>query len=189
MFEDDIIIATGWMAKVRQSLSRSRREQPRIHPFETGSIYVSSNRNGSQLGNTGRLLVRHMTYTFALFIRWRKSSHSTAISHTPTQRHSMTPPSRSKRDHHPSFCSSCLHDRQILTLPLRGVVTMNVHGCCTQALLFPKEQIPSLIAHLRGIGAGRTDTMIEDYADQTGSRDWRWGSRLCSMLDWKARGQ
>jgi len=51
--------------------------------------------------------------------------------------------------------------------PLRGVVTMNVHGCCTQAFLFPKKQIPALIENLRGIGAGQTDMMIEEYADQT----------------------
>jgi hypothetical protein len=62
--------------------------------------------------------------------------------------------------------------------PLRGVVTMNEHGCCMQALLFPKEQIPSLIAHLRGIGAGQTDTMIEEYADRTGKQRLAMGQQV-----------
>lgn len=42
---------------------------------------------------------------------------------------------------------------------------MNKYGCCTQALVFPRNEIPGLVAYLRGIGHGQTDTMIEEYAD------------------------
>lgn len=45
---------------------------------------------------------------------------------------------------------------------------MNEHGCCTQALVFPRTQVPSLIEFLRARKRGQTDLMIEDYAASTG---------------------
>ena len=45
---------------------------------------------------------------------------------------------------------------------------MNKYGCCTQALVFPRNEVPGLVAFLRGIGSGQTDTMIEEYADANG---------------------
>lgn len=49
----------------------------------------------------------------------------------------------------------------------QGVFKMNKHGCCTQALLFPREEIPALAKYLGDIGLGQTDMMIENYADET----------------------
>ena len=53
-------------------------------------------------------------------------------------------------------------------LPLQGVVVMNGHGCCTQGLIFPREQVPALISWLREKKSGQTDSIIEEYADHTG---------------------
>lgn len=50
--------------------------------------------------------------------------------------------------------------------PLRGVVEMNKHGCCTQALIFPRDQVPSLVNFLRDRNEGQTDSLIEEYADR-----------------------
>ena len=49
----------------------------------------------------------------------------------------------------------------------RGLFRMNNYGCCTQALLFRREKIPDLVQNLRKVGHGPTDTMIENYADET----------------------
>lgn len=45
---------------------------------------------------------------------------------------------------------------------------MNTSGCCTQGILFPREQINGLIGFLREKGHGQTDSMIEEYADKSG---------------------
>lgn len=42
---------------------------------------------------------------------------------------------------------------------------MNKYGCCTQALVFPRSQIPGLVVYLKQEGSGQTDIMIEEYAD------------------------
>lgn len=42
---------------------------------------------------------------------------------------------------------------------------MDKYGCCTQALVFQRHQVPGLIAYLTERKAGQTDSMIEDYAD------------------------
>lgn len=57
-------------------------------------------------------------------------------------------------------------------LPMRpGVHLMNSHGCCSQALLFPREKAPLLINHLKEIQTVRpkpVDSVIEMLADQKG---------------------
>lgn len=44
---------------------------------------------------------------------------------------------------------------------------MNRHGCCTEVLVFPREQVPDLVAYLQERKSGPTDNLIEGYADQT----------------------
>lgn len=52
--------------------------------------------------------------------------------------------------------------------PLEGVVDMNGPGCCTQGLVFPREQVQPLIAFLQERKSGQTDAIIEEYAEKTG---------------------
>lgn len=52
--------------------------------------------------------------------------------------------------------------------PLQGVVEMNGPGCCTQGLVFPREQVPRLVEFLQDRKSGQTDSMIEEYAGNTG---------------------
>lgn len=68
----------------------------------------------------------------------------------------------------PAFTALVYMTGKYNIMPLTGVVEMNSHGCCTQALLFPREQVDGLIQYLEGRGHGQTDGMIEEYADQTG---------------------
>ena len=53
-------------------------------------------------------------------------------------------------------------------MPLKGVVEMDSRGCCTQALVFPRQQVEGLIDFLGERGHGQTDSLIEEYADSTG---------------------
>jgi len=52
--------------------------------------------------------------------------------------------------------------------PLNGVVRMNKFGCCTQAMVYPRTQVPGLVTYLRKRNDGQTDSMIEEYADDNG---------------------
>jgi GR25 family glycosyltransferase involved in LPS biosynthesis len=53
-----------------------------------------------------------------------------------------------------------------------GIHVMNRYGCCSQAMVFPRDKAPLLMEHLRQMGRGRismaVDTAIEQLADEHG---------------------
>jgi hypothetical protein len=75
------------------------------------------------------------------------------------------------------FCFICLPAAIILYFlagrvtmqPIKpGIHVMNRHGCCSQALLFPRHQVPQLLDHLHALQVQwpcPVDTGIEDFAD------------------------
>ncbi|KAK4235823.1 hypothetical protein C8A03DRAFT_46090 [Achaetomium macrosporum] len=58
-----------------------------------------------------------------------------------------------------------------------GVVPMDKHGCCTQALVFHRPALPPLMEYLRKRERGQTDTMIEEYCDATGVKRFALGEQ------------
>jgi len=48
--------------------------------------------------------------------------------------------------------------------PLQGLVPMDEHGCCTQGLIFARQNVPKLIEYLDERKSGQTDAMIEEFA-------------------------
>lgn len=59
--------------------------------------------------------------------------------------------------------------------PLRpGLCRMNEFGCCSQALVFPRENVPALIDHLdeKHTTPGPVDSVIEEWADEKGLDRW-----------------
>ena len=58
-----------------------------------------------------------------------------------------------------------------------GLVLMDRQGCCSQALIFDRKQVPSMIAYLSGRGRGQTDMMIEDYANENNLHRWALGEQ------------
>lgn len=46
-----------------------------------------------------------------------------------------------------------------------GVHKMNKYACCSQALTFPRDQIPDLIEYFRSKKIGHRDSLAEEYAD------------------------
>jgi hypothetical protein len=63
-----------------------------------------------------------------------------------------------------------------------GVVSMDSHGCCSQALVFDRTRVPDLMAYLRERGRGQTDMMIEDYCDQKQLRRFALGEQVVQHL-------
>ena len=181
MFEDDIIIAAGWMAKVRQSLDQiktgavtnpSLRDWLYLRLFYTETALSWETKADYWYG--------HMAYTFLLASFFGASLLIALRFLVPRTQRYLDDPTIFVLSAItiPAFVVLAFMIGKYSLFPLRGVVTMNVHGCCTQALLFPKEQIPALIEHLRGIGAGQTDMMIEEYADQTGKQRLAMGKQV-----------
>ncbi|KAL1853018.1 hypothetical protein Plec18170_005600 [Paecilomyces lecythidis] len=59
--------------------------------------------------------------------------------------------------------------------PLRpGLCRMNEFGCCSQALVFPRDMVPSLIDHLdeKHTSPGPVDSVIEEWADENNLDRW-----------------
>jgi hypothetical protein len=53
-----------------------------------------------------------------------------------------------------------------------GIHQRNSYGCCSQALLFPREQVPPLLDYFKKEKTGLRDVLIEMYADQNGLTRW-----------------
>lgn len=65
----------------------------------------------------------------------------------------------------PSFVQLVFMAGKYTILPLTGVVRMDKHGCCTQALVFPRARAQDLLEAFSGRN-GQTDSMIEQFADE-----------------------
>ena len=50
----------------------------------------------------------------------------------------------------------------------KAVVEMNEHGCCTQGLIFPRDQINGLVQYLAEKKEYQVDSAIEEYANRDG---------------------
>jgi hypothetical protein len=53
-----------------------------------------------------------------------------------------------------------------------GIHQMNSYGCCSQALLFPRDQVPPLLDFFKKKRTGLRDVLIEMYADKNGLTRW-----------------
>ncbi|KAF7918182.1 uncharacterized protein EAE98_009794 [Botrytis deweyae] len=68
----------------------------------------------------------------------------------------------------------------------KDVVKMNSGGCCTQAMVFPREQVDGLRSYLTGRGSGQTDLMIEDYAENEGMERLALGKQVVQHVGVKS---
>jgi GR25 family glycosyltransferase involved in LPS biosynthesis len=53
-----------------------------------------------------------------------------------------------------------------------GIHRMNSYGCCSQALLFPRDQVPPLLDYFKKKRTGLRDELIETYANQKELTRW-----------------
>ncbi|KAM7208225.1 hypothetical protein V8F20_001505 [Naviculisporaceae sp. PSN 640] len=59
-----------------------------------------------------------------------------------------------------------------------GVFPMEKHGCCSQGLVFDRNQVPGLIKRLQTVGRGQTDLMIEEYCNEAPLRRFALGDQV-----------
>jgi GR25 family glycosyltransferase involved in LPS biosynthesis len=172
MLEDDVIVADGWMAKTRQALQHIESNSHVKEEFWNWIYLRLFYTETSMQWEDTDFWYYHMWLTFSL------ASWSGFILLIFT-RHLF--PSKRRYLDNWSIAAICLITIPAFTallfmigkyslFPPHGVFKMNKHGCCTQAMLFPRTEIPELVAYLEGRGHGQTDAMIEDYSDKTGKQ-------------------
>ncbi|RAL10646.1 uncharacterized protein BO97DRAFT_406889 [Aspergillus homomorphus CBS 101889] len=176
MFEDDIILADGWMAQTLKGLSDIARERQtqqgnnnnnnnknpwlylRLFFTETALSWTSSD---FAYRNMGWVFVGASSLLLAALLTIRRSY---PITHTYLDNPTIGVLSCISL---PALIALIYMVGKYSLMPLSGVVEMNAHGCCTQGLIFPRDQVDALIAHLTEVKAGQTDSIIEEYADAT----------------------
>lgn len=165
IFEDDIIFADGWLAKTLKGLSELRQRSK-------SWVYLRLFYTETSLGWEADVdyWYGHQLLTFALamgavsalLLVGRRACR-------PLGKHLDTPTlAVLVLVATPAFTALAFMIGKYNLHPLQGIERMDKHGCCTQALVFPRFQVQGLIDFLHERGSGQTDSLIEEYADAQG---------------------
>lgn len=165
IFEDDIIFAEAWLAKTLKSLAELRQ---RSRYWLYLRLFYTETSLGWQASDD--FWYGHQLLTFCLAIGvvlllllvgkriFRPLSRRLDAATTIVLVLITTP----------AFIALVFMAGKYNLSPLKGLERMDKHGCCTQALIFPRFQVQSLIDFLHKREAGQTDSLIEEYADMHG---------------------
>lgn len=164
IFEDDIILADGWMAKTLKALAdldngsagQNNWIYLRLFYTETALGWSSSD---FAYRNMPFIIGTVMLLAFAFIMTIRRSRFSSYLDPLTTAAICLICV--------PSFIALVYMTGKSAVMPLRGVVKMNSNGCCTQGLVFPQSQVDGLVDYLSLRERGQTDSMIEEYADES----------------------
>jgi hypothetical protein len=164
IFEGDIILATAWLSRTLKALADiARLERQSGKPW----IYLRLFYTETALSWTSSdFAYRNMPLVFGILILsgltclvFLRRSRFTQFHLDPT---SIVVISMICI---PAFTALVYMVGKYNLMPLHGVIEMNKYGCCTQGLVFPREQLDGLIDFLSARKHGQTDSMIEEYAD------------------------
>ncbi|KAB8235011.1 uncharacterized protein BDW43DRAFT_48937 [Aspergillus alliaceus] len=164
VFEDDIIFADGWFVKTLKGLhdieNRSKAHNwlyLRLFYTETALSWTNDD-----------FAYRHISFVFllAMSIACGALLLARRISSAVSRRLDIPTIIVICAITVPAFVGLIFMAGKYNISPMRGLVEMNKHGCCTQAMVFPRDQVPHLVNFLRDRKAGQTDSMIEEYADE-----------------------
>lgn len=173
MLEGDIIFADGWLARTLRAL-REIEEQASTDsaPFFDwiyfrlfySETFIQWDAEDILWHYRGLIFVSAMIFGYAVLILTR----------------TFVPGTRRHLDNWtlaviclitiPAFVAFLYMVGRNTLYPVNSVFKMNKNGCCSQALLFPRSQVPELSSYLRERGAGQTDMIIEDYASERGKQ-------------------
>ncbi|KAJ5495984.1 hypothetical protein N7539_001100 [Penicillium diatomitis] len=164
IFEDDIILATGWFSKTLKALAEiARFEQHSAKPWLYLRLFYTET---SLTWTSSDFVYRNMPFVFG-FLMLSTVSCLIALRRSRYQRFHLDTASIAVISVVcvPAFTAFIYMVGKYNLMPLTGVVEMNKYGCCTQGLVFPRERVNGLMQFLRERGHGQTDSMIEEYAD------------------------
>jgi hypothetical protein len=177
VFEDDIIFADGWMLKTLNALLELNPTLPEQHLVESNSsmlswLYIRLFFTETSLGwedtdftyrNMPLIFVAAISLGFLFFYTVRRiSGLQTWLDYGTIAVLCLVTI--------PAFTGLYFMIGKYSVHPLQGLVLMDEHGCCTQGLIFPRQNVPQLMAYLEQERSGQTDAMIEDFATKAGLR-------------------
>ena len=170
MLEDDVIAAEGWYARTKAALRDLEQEGSEVE----NTIYLRLFYNERILGWNSEewfsyllrcILVESLVLGFLLALtRYIPWTTTFLTSRTITSITLLIAP----------MCIFLYFAAGRLTVsPLpRGLNRMDTYGCCSQAFVFPRDQIPSLISFYEQVGQGKIDQLTEAYANEKGLARW-----------------
>jgi GR25 family glycosyltransferase involved in LPS biosynthesis len=165
IFEDDIIFAEAWLAKTINALAELRQQSQswlylRLFYTETSLSWRASD----DFWYGHQLLTFSLAMTAVLLLLLLGKRTSRCVSRRLDTATILILVLIAT----PAFTLLVFMIGKYNLHPLKGVERMDKYGCCTQALVFPRSQVPSLISFLHERQSGQTDSLIEEYADAQG---------------------
>jgi hypothetical protein len=168
MIEDDVIANDAWYRRLQSALHSLSEEDI------ASTSYIRLFFNSGLLGWNSERWREHLAFSVfvavTVFITIRILSH------------------------YSDSCSSFLTTRTVLVIlfvctpaiiglyyaggrltvaPLRrGIIRMDTHGCCSQALVFPRYRVPDLIRYWEERGSGFIDSLTEQYSNERDLSRW-----------------
>lgn len=165
IFEDDIVLADSWLAKTVTALDEIRQKSVPwlyLRLWWTDVMLGWDKEIDSWYTNPILAYLVALGVTYALAFGLQKHLKRT----------------RSSIDVSALNIFMCITIPAFITLifmvgrnsiyPMSGLQRMDVKGCCTQALIYPRSQVPGVADMLRTVPTDQTDFLIEDYANGLG---------------------
>ena len=169
MLEDDVIAADGWYRRTKIAL----QEMESTAEYQE-SIYLRLFYNTRIQGWNSE--------SWPLYLFWSMVIEVLLIAILRTLRRSSISASRFLTPNTTLFillfCSpACIGlyfaaGRLTVHPNPTGIHQMNGYGCCSQALLFPRSQVPPLLKYFRKRRTGPRDELIEKYAERNKLTRW-----------------
>jgi hypothetical protein len=162
VFEDDLIFADGWLAKTIAALGKIR--QKGIDWLYLRLFYVD---------RFGFDKWRDRWYTNPVPWMWLSISIVVVVTLVLLARRKRVNPNSDTSVLLTVGCISIplfilliwmVGRNSLIPDPAEGLQRMDRKGCCTQALIYPRHQVPNVTALLREKVKGQTDLLIEKWA-------------------------
>ncbi|KAF2488013.1 integral membrane protein [Neohortaea acidophila] len=169
MLEDDVIGAEGWYYRTKQALGTLEG----LRPFNS-TLYLRLFYNERILGWNSeewptyfmRVLMAEAIVFAAIMLGLFFIPNATAIFDPTTVFTLLFVVT-------PMFIVLYFAAGRRTVSPLAyGLNRMDAYGCCSQAFVFPRQQLPELMAYYESAGSGKMDQLTEKYADEHSLARW-----------------
>lgn len=169
MLEDDVLAANGWYRRTTAAIAEMESQ-----PEFANSLYLRLFYNTRLQGWNSEYWPHYLLWSIvvesllasALYILRRNNPAASRFLTPPTALIILLVCS-------PACIALYFAAGRLTVQPSpTGIHRMDKYGCCSQALLFPREQVPPLLSYFRERGSGLRDVLIETYADRHALAKW-----------------
>jgi GR25 family glycosyltransferase involved in LPS biosynthesis len=145
IFEDDIVFADGWLSKTIQGLAQLRAQSNswlylRLFYTETSLRWREDQDFWYRYLWLTFLLLASASATCLTLVRYMYKPARRVLTFSTIAVFSLATV--------PAFTGLYFMIGKYTVHALSGVTRMDKYGCCTQALVFPRGQVPGLISYL-----------------------------------------